>query len=77
MKKLTIHTIGVQGKSAKAIKRAYARIETEDNNSIMVDAYQGQGETYSERKEEEIQILFSDGTQWTGTFKRLNERLSK
>ena len=76
-KSILVSTTGVKGGKPKASKQGRVYIETLDENVIIVDSYKGQGDTYQERTEEEIQILFNDGTQWTGTFKQLNEQLSR
>ena len=72
-KSILVSTTGVKGGKPKDSKQGRVYIETLDENVIIVDSYKGQGDTYQERTEEEIQILFNDGTQWTGTFKQLNE----
>ena len=76
-KSILVSTTGVKGGKPKDSKQGRVYIETLDENVIIVDSYKGQGDTYQERTEEEIQILFNDGTQWTGTFKQLNEQLSR
>ncbi len=75
-KSINIHKIGIKGGQTKITKTGYARLETNNGNSISVDAYQGQGATYKERTEEEVQIIFADKTQWTGTFNQLKKQLS-
>ncbi|HMY43560.1 MAG TPA: hypothetical protein PLC61_07240 [Chitinophagales bacterium] len=74
---MLVSTTGVKGGKPKASKQGRVHIETLDENVIIVDSYKGQGDTYQERNEEEIIIIFSDETQWKGTFKQLNEQLSR
>lgn len=74
---MLVSTTGVKGGKPNTSKQGKVYIETLDENVLIIDSYQGQGNNYKERTEEEIQILFNDGTQWTGTFKQLKKQLSK
>lgn len=72
---MLVSTTGVKGGKPKASRQGRALIETFDENVIIVDSYQGQGNDYQERTEEEIIIIFPDRKRWTGTFKQLKEKL--
>ena len=74
---ILVTTQGISGGKRKCSRHGCVNIETMDENVIIVDAYRGQGRDYKEREEEEITIIFSDKTQWTGTFRQLNEQLTK
>lgn len=47
------------------------------NNMIIVDSYEGQGETYQERKEALITIQIEGKLLFEGTFKNLKKILEK
>lgn len=47
----------------------------EPTNSIWLDVYTGIGNTYSQAENALINVSFSDGQEWNGTFAELREKL--
>lgn len=77
---LIAHTQGIRGAKAKSTPVGYSMLESRKNGqpvcNIMVDTFQGQGETYQER--EDLLVVISFGAKsFTMSPKQLQSILEK
>lgn len=78
MANLLIEHEGVKGKGLKSIGKQGRAILTIDNNcSICVDAFQGYGDTYQERKETALAFEKDGQTIKFNSFNELWEKINK
>jgi len=74
---IMLNSQGVKGGNFTGYKKRGAIAIDIDRlgNSIELDAYQGQGQTYQQREDTLINIDSLGGFKWSGTFNQLIEKL--
>jgi len=67
------HHSNLQGQCKLKVTKGF----NEPESSITVDVYEGLGYNYKPSETAKVNISFSDGTEWNGTFEQLQKSLKK